>query len=312
MKIRMFAAVCVCLLALGTLMAGCGGGGGGASSRLLAVIAYMHRAAGGDQEVWLMKLDGSDKTQIAAVAGEDCIQGALSPDGRKLAYVQQDATTSKLVIKDLKTGATTVVLTDPTSGGNDFAPAWSPDGTKIAYRDDRDNSVHVMNADGSGDAQITPGDDEHAPSWSKKGDKLIYDKGWNGSIAVCNASDGSDETIILPDTVHSYGQPQFLPDGRIIAMRNTSGGSKDIVICNADGSDETVITPDTDASDEFFPSCYRTKVAYASDVTGQKDCFIATLSGSTLTDVTNLTADDDEDSWRPKLGVIDTSYVSLP
>ena len=53
--------------------------------------------------------------------------------------------------------------------GHDSAPAWSPDGRKIAFTTKRDGNfeVYVMNADGSGQRNVTrnPAPDR-APVWS--------------------------------------------------------------------------------------------------------------------------------------------------
>ena len=53
--------------------------------------------------------------------------------------------------------------------GHDSAPAWSPDGRKIAFTTKRDGNfeVYVMNADGSGQQNLTrnPAPDR-APVWS--------------------------------------------------------------------------------------------------------------------------------------------------
>ncbi len=52
---------------------------------------------------------------------------------------------------------------------DDFGPAWSPDGSRIAFSSDRDGNfeVYVMNADGSGQTRLTdnPGIDTN-PAWS--------------------------------------------------------------------------------------------------------------------------------------------------
>ena len=61
----------------------------------------------------------------------------------------------------------TRLTTDP---GVDYAPTWSPDGSKIAFHSDRSGTlqVYVMNADGSGLTQLTT-DPTGAgyPSWGR-------------------------------------------------------------------------------------------------------------------------------------------------
>jgi Tol biopolymer transport system component len=60
--------------------------------------------------------------------------------------------------------------------GGDFGPAWSPDGTKIAYLRDlqalgtSDRPVSVMKADRSGQVRITPEAAVHGvPAWQPRG-----------------------------------------------------------------------------------------------------------------------------------------------
>jgi TolB protein len=57
-----------------------------------------------------------------------------------------------------------------TPGDDDeFAPAWSPDGERIAFIGDRDGNdqLYVMRADGTGLVRLTSGQaDKEAPAWS--------------------------------------------------------------------------------------------------------------------------------------------------
>ena len=300
---RLLILVCGVLVALPALfVTGCDDSSNGMIVN--QAIAFMAAPPGEDCQVWVMGADGSGKTMIASLDAGGAIQGVLSPDGLKVLYVEQDDVTASIVEKILSTGVKTVLITDPDSSDNDFAPSYSPDGTRIAYHDDRDG-IHVMDVDGSND-ELIPADatyGDHVPSWNSTSTKIVFYRG--GSIYTMNP-DGSDLTLIKEETqIYVYGLPQFLPDGRIVCMRTDEIiGYKDVVLLSADGSEETNLTPDTDNSDEFAPSVDNTgtRIAFATSRNDVYDVYVGTLTGSTLINLVNLTADTDFDCWRPRFG----------
>jgi TolB protein len=82
------------------------------------------------------------------------------------------------------------------SAADDFAPAWSPDGKKIAFSADRDGNgqpeIYMMNANGSDLRQVSTGSGGYrSPSWSRDGRSLVFVLGF-GQIYQMN-EDGSGE-----------------------------------------------------------------------------------------------------------------------
>src|SRR5712692_11221796 len=84
-----------------------------------------------------------------------------------------------------------------TSNGSNHSPAWSPDGTKIAFNrlgpHDTTNAIYLVNADGSGLQKISlPPAGDADPTWSPDGTKIAFVSGNNNAdIFVMNA-DGSN------------------------------------------------------------------------------------------------------------------------
>jgi TolB protein len=85
-------------------------------------------------------------------------------------------------------------------------PAWSPDGTRIAFtgRDSRsayDTDIYVVNVDGSGLVRLTndPRARDAMPSWSSDGlIAFVREAGINGNpIFVMNA-DGTEQRAVTP------------------------------------------------------------------------------------------------------------------
>ncbi|MDX1625352.1 MAG: amidohydrolase family protein [Wenzhouxiangellaceae bacterium] len=113
----------------------------------------------------------------------------------------------------------------------DFQPAFSPDGTRIAFISDRGGAenVWIMDADGESPEQVT---DEraqlvHNPAWSPDGEFLAARKGYvsarsipAGSIWMYHRSGGSG--LELVERLHgessqkNIAEPSFSPDGRYV------------------------------------------------------------------------------------------------
>jgi Tol biopolymer transport system component len=139
-------------------------------------------------------------------------------------------------------------VTRLTTGVNEFAGGWSPDGARLAFtgdvRTDRgtDREVFVIDADGSDPRQLTtsPGSDRGG-AWSPDGTRILFTSARDGNdeIYVMNA-DGSDQRR-LTTTPEGEDNPQWSPDGTLIAytvIRQPAPGQPrfDAYVMAADGS----------------------------------------------------------------------------
>ena len=132
--------------------------------------------------------------------------------------------------------------------GDDDQPAWSPDGTRIAFI--RNFNLFIMNADGSNVVQRTfSGGCGPGLTWSPDGTKIAYSDytNYGMGIYVISATGGLPFLVyeVAPGGVYfaEVMQPAWSPDGTKIALvtptfldRNGYYYRYDIYTINSDGS----------------------------------------------------------------------------
>ncbi|MDX2163723.1 MAG: hypothetical protein SF162_20570 [bacterium] len=117
---------------------------------------------------------------------------------------------------------------------NGSEPAWSPDGSQIAFVRDENNTsyLYVMNADGSNERPVTQVPFlYYAPAWSPDGNQIAYAgrSGWrdDADVYILDLTTGIQRN--LTDNVDiDDSDPAWSPDGSSIAITSNRFGTNAI------------------------------------------------------------------------------------
>jgi len=236
------------------------------------------------------------------LAGAGPAGAAFPGENGQIAFVSDRDGDNEIFVMNADGSAQTQITTNV---DGDFQPAWSPDGTEVAFTSDRtlpsfNLQVFVMNADGSSQTNLSQSVvDDGSAAWSPDGSKIAFRTFRDGSIEVfvMNA-DGSSQTN-LTQSPSSDETPAWSPDGSKIAFISDRDGNFEVYVMNADGSGQTNLSqnPASDGTPAWSPD--GSKIAFFSDRDGDAEIFVMNADGSAQTQLTANTAIDEGPAWSP-------------
>lgn len=226
--------------------------------------------------IYAVSTDGSSLKTVARKKGDFGVKLSpdISHDGSRLAYISYDQPSfmshlrpvGNLVIEVSNIDGSSRRKLEGVSGRDSLSPAWSPDGSRIAfvspirgYGEECCYYLYSMAADGSdirqevrfSPATIQPPGEwspprflpvtTHPPAWSPDGKRLAFiGKEWQSEnyrdiryAAYTVAAGGSALTRVG----ETWTRPAWSPDGRRLALLKTNEDRGLLYTVNPDGSD---------------------------------------------------------------------------
>jgi Tol biopolymer transport system component len=220
---------------------------------------------GGDDEILVRYTDGRTVQLTHNAVGD--FGAVWSPDGRRLAFSREfGGGTALFVMRADGTGVrrvTTPATTPEGAPSFDVTPAWSPDGTRLAFASNRagiETDVWRVDVDGTHLVRLTdtpPFVGDGNPAWSPDGRWIWFD---SDRVNVFNREvyrmrpDGSGVQRMTTTGNVDDGAPDVSPDGRrIVFTSQRATATQDLFTMNADGTGVRPLGTPSVGRDEVAP-----------------------------------------------------------
>lgn len=262
----------------------------------------------GDFELYSTYPGGTEPRQLTHNEVRD-VTPALSPSGHAIAWVGGEAGSSHIYVMDESLVPQQLTFTSScgTASFCHSAPAWSPDGKRIAFQTPA--GISVVNVDGSGLQSFPIGGVVGEPAWSPNGTKIIFERMLvdENDFDLWTISSSGGSPTRLANTTYDERDPEYSPDGTKIAFAGDPAGDNPrdlgVLVMNADGTGVTRLTSGSDYS-ESNPSWSPdgARLVFTSDRDLNRELYSVAVDGSGLKRLTTSPNVDDEADWGVDCG----------
>jgi len=244
-----------------------------------------------------------ENAQVILDSHQPIMSPAWSADGQWLAYVSFENRVASIVVQQLRTGERRQVSA---RAGVNGAPAWSPDGHRLALTlsgTGGNLDIYVLDLATQGLTRIT--DDpaiDTEPVWSADGSSLYFTSDRSGGPQIYRTDVLSHQHVQRVTFGSPYtARPRLSPDGRSLAFVSREGSDYRIAIQDLSNGNVRVLTRGSlDVSPSFAPNGM--SLIYAGSQGGRGTLATVAVDGQVSQRLKSDRGDVREPVWGPFAG----------
>ncbi len=192
---------------------------GGGISGIAETKIYFVSSRSGSKEIWAMDYDGQNQYQVTHL-GAISLSPRISPDNTRIAFASLGREGWAIRMYSLELFRI-VSFPAGTAGGSNQSPAWSADGSKIAFSSSRtgDSEIWVADANGGNLHSITSLKGPNvAPTWNPRSNSQIAWAGGRTGLPQIYTMDADGANVQrLTDSGYAVS-PSWSPNGQFLTF----------------------------------------------------------------------------------------------
>jgi len=258
----------------------------------------------GHKEVWQMDYDGANQQQVSKL-NSIALSPRISPDNSRLAFSALGKDSWQIMMYSFDLGR---MVSFPRFPGGNYSPAWTSDGTRIAFASSMGtgaSEIYVADASGAGPKRLTTGKTDISPVFNPKTNaQIAFVSGRTGLPQIYTMdADGSN---VQKMTDQGYAvSPSWSPNGLLLAFAwiRSYGpgvpGKQDIYIMDIASRQIVQLTHDGGRNDYPFWSPDGRHIVFQSNRGGSEQIWSVLADGTHLQQLTR-TGRNSQPNWSSK------------
>jgi Tol biopolymer transport system component len=255
----------------------------------------------------LASADGSREVDLTPRVGSAkplYLEPVFSPDEERIAYVaggEDGSHLTRVWVADAALEKPVVIPSQARrfSSEGRMVPAWSPDGTRLAYTENQSGryEIFVVGLDGAKGRCLTPGKGKHArPQWSPDGEHILFDSDRGGNWDVYSMkADGTGVVQLTHDPAEDV-YASWSADAEHILFTSDRDGVSQLYVMSRDGKDAHRISGGARAWNASWSPDGR-HIAFVSDRKGFNSIWVMTVDGQHERQLSTSAFRDGRPTW---------------